>query len=162
MAISFRRNLAQFPTNTISAGCDSSRSSAIAQSSVATPVRTPEIEKTSYLRVRIHAHHIHVASQLLALRTRDVAGLIHVLDHAQLDAVAFALDLLGLLLRFGADAHIRTRPQRGFAASVVQQQAGAVLGVVRVSAHLLIQSVDHMFDRDPPAPHAYARTAHRR
>ncbi|WP_229029472.1 hypothetical protein, partial [Bifidobacterium adolescentis] len=36
MAISFRRNLAQFPTNTISAGCDSSRSSAIAQSSVAT------------------------------------------------------------------------------------------------------------------------------
>ena len=81
------------------------------------------------------------------MRTRDVAGLIHVLDHAQLDAVAFALDLLGLLLRFGADAHIRTRPQRGFAASVVQQQAGAVLGVVRVSAHLLIQSVDHMFDR---------------
>ena len=110
-------------------------------------IRTPEIEKTSDLRVRIHAHHIHVASQLLALRTRDVAGLIHVLDHAQLDAVAFTLDLLGLFLRFGADAHIRTRPQRGFAASVVQQQAGAVLGVVRVAAHLLIQSVDHMFDR---------------
>ncbi len=67
-------------------------------------IRTPEIEKTSDLRVRIHAHHIHVASQLLALRARDVARLVHVLDHAQLDAVAFALDLLGLFLRFGADA----------------------------------------------------------
>lgn len=58
----------------------------------------------SELRVRIHTHHIHVASQLLALRARDVARLVHVLDHAQLDAVAFALDLLGLFLRFGADA----------------------------------------------------------
>ena len=34
----------------------------------------------SDLRVRIHAHHIHVASQLLALRTRDVADLVKASD----------------------------------------------------------------------------------
>ena len=95
-------------------------------------IRTPEIEKTSDLRVRIHAHHIHVASQLLGLRARNVTRLVHVLDHTQLDTVAFALHLFRLRLRLRARAHIRARPQRSLASSVIQQQCRAMFRIVRV------------------------------
>jgi hypothetical protein len=56
------------------------------------------------LRVGVHAHHIHVASQLLGLRARNVTRLVHVLDHTQLDTVAFALHLFRLLA-----AHSKSR-----------------------------------------------------
>ena len=115
----------------------------------------------SDLRVRIHAHHIHVASQLLALRTRDVAGLIHVLDHAQLDAVAFALDLLGLFLRFGADAifgRASTRI-RCVGSPTAGRSSARCCTCRRPSPHTVGRS--HVRSH-PPAPHAYARTAHRR
>ena len=98
------------------------------------------------LRVGVHAHHIHVASQLLGLRARNVTRLVHVLDHTQLDTVTFALHLFRLRLRLRARAHIRARPQRSLASSVIQQQCRAMFRIVRVAAHLLIQAVDHMFD----------------
>ena len=57
--------------------------------------------------VGVHTHDEHVAAQGLRLGACDVARLEHVLDDAQLDAVAFALDLFRLSDRLRAAAHVR-------------------------------------------------------
>ena len=90
---------------------------------------------------------IKINYRIAPRRAGDVACFVHVLNHTELDAVALAFDLFGLRLCFGAVAHIRACAQRGLASPVIQQQAGTMLGVVRILAHLLIQSIDHVLDR---------------
>ena len=58
-------------------------------------------------RIRIHLHHVDIATQRLGLRTGDIAGFEHVLHNAELDAVAVPFDIGCLIGGLGASLHIR-------------------------------------------------------